>query len=224
MKKLLFTTLMLTAIMVVLGGYPVRSKAPVAQVRTVSEEYIAPTPDPTPTPVPIPTPKPTPVPEPEANDQLDRRTAWMEDAEIDPAWSEYGGENFSEIINRLVNQYGLPMEAACGIAANMFYESRWEPQRYAYDGSGSYGLCQWLGGRCSRLWSFCEANGLDGTTVEGQIAYMMDELARYPGVELTGDPYSVGYTFCVFFEAPNDVYTQARMRAQYAEEICEVIG
>lgn len=224
MKKLIFIALLLAAALVVLGGYPVRSEETTGAVMAVSEEYTQ-TPEPTSAPAPVPTPEPTPAPEePEANDQLDRATAWMEGAEIDPVWSEFGGENFSEIMWRLTAQYGLSTEAACGIAANMWFESAWEPAQNAYDGSGSYGLCQWLGGRCSQMWWWCEGHGYDGATVEGQIAYMMHELENYPGVELTGDAYSAGYTFCIFFEAPNDVYTQARMRAQYAEEIYGVIG
>ncbi len=184
----------------------------------VSAEYIAPTPDPTPIPTPRPTPESTPIPTPEPNDQLDRRTVWMEGAEIDPAWKEQEGDCFSEIMARLLFQYDLTPEAACGIAANMWYESSFQPCVASVD--GSYGLCQWVGDRKTRLYDWCYTNGYDGDTVEGQLAYMMYEMESY-SVDLTGTAYECAANFCRVFESPPNAATQARMRGNYAEELMD---
>lgn len=187
--------------------------------RALSAEYIPPTPSPTPVPTPAPTPSPTPKPvEPEQNEQYSRATIWMLDAEIDPCWAEQEGDNFSEIMARLIFQHGMTEEAACGIASNLWFESGFQPDIGSVD--GSYGLCQWLGCRKTWLINWCYENDYDVATVEGQLFYMMHELEKYP-VDLTGDAYACAESFCRIFEAPGNVSVQARMRGDYAADLFE---
>lgn len=190
------------------------AEAPAAM--PVLSELYSPPPAATPTPAPTARPMPTPAPTPEPNDQYDRRTIWMQGVTADPAWSEYGGDNFSEILLWLLYQYKLAPEAACGIAANMWYESSFQPTVEA--DTGSYGLCQWVGVRKTRLREWCCANGYDGDTVEGQLAYMMHELESY-SVELTGSARACAESFCRVFEVPPDTEMQAGLRGDYAEAL-----
>lgn len=187
--------------------------------RALSAEYIPPTPSPTPVPTPAPTPSPTPKPvEPEENEQYSRATIWMLDAEIDPCWADQEGDNFSEILSRLLFQYDMEPEAACGIIANMWFESNFIPDIMSTN--GYYGLCQWSRYRQGKLWDYCASNDLDSSTVEGQIAYMMNELDGYD-VDFSGSAYECADSFCRVFEAPPNVETQARLRGNYAGELFE---
>lgn len=139
-----------------------------------------------------------------------------------PEWlSADLNENLRWLLLELTVHYGLSLEAAVGIAANCWYESHWEPGAYAYDGSGSYGLCQWLGTRQSILWAWCDRNGLDGSTIEGQAAYILYELAEVYDIDLSGTAYECAYNFCVYYEAPYNVYSAAVTRARYAEQLYE---
>ena len=119
-------------------------------------------------------------------------------------------ENANRIFEYLTQDLGYTEAAACGIMANIRCESTFNPQAWNA-GGGSYGLCQWTGGRYSRLRSWCGSNGFDYTTIEGQLAYLEYELnAHYPGVEEylrsvdnTADgAYEAGQYYCYHFEAP----------------------
>lgn len=148
---------------------------------------------------------------------------WYCKAEFDvPAWfGEEMNENLRWLLLELTVHYGLSLEAAVGIAANCWYESHWEPGAIAYDGSGSYGLCQWLGSRQSLLWAWCSRNGLDASTVEGQAAYIIYELSEVYDIDLTGSAYDCAYNFCLYYEAPLNAYSAAVTRGQYAQELYE---
>ena len=80
-----------------------------------------------------------------------------------------------------LQRQGLNTAAACGVMANIDKESTFNPSVSSRD--GSYGLCQWTGNRKSNLFSYCDQNGLDSSSVEGQIAFLMYELQTgYKGV------------------------------------------
>ena len=69
-----------------------------------------------------------------------------------------------------LQRQGLNTAAACGVMANIDKESTFNPSVSSRD--GSYGLCQWTGSRKSNLFSYCDQNGLDSSSVEGQIAFL----------------------------------------------------
>lgn len=121
-------------------------------------------------------------------------------------WSE----NADYIFEYLTQELGYTEAAACGIMANIRCESTFNPHAWNA-GGGSYGLCQWTGGRYGRLQSWCRSNGYDYTTIDGQLAYLEYELNNhYPGVEAylrsvenTQDgAYDAGQYYCYHFEAP----------------------
>jgi len=80
--------------------------------------------------------------------------------------------NYSAIMSYLMNDMGLNKAASCGILANMYYESKFNPTA----GSTYYGLIQWGGGRKSNLFNYCANNGLGADSLEGQLAFLNYEL------------------------------------------------
>ena len=136
------------------------------------------------------------------------------------------GSNEHVIYAWLTGEMGLNRAAAMGVMANIRYESSYNPQ-CSGDSGTSYGICQWHAGRKTNLISYCEEQGLDYTTLEGQLRFLKYELAsRYPsvnsylkGVENTADgAYDAGYYFCFNFEAPAARTSQSTKRGEYAKD------
>ena len=118
--------------------------------------------------------------------------------------------NEQKVYYFLVNEMDYSPAAACGILANIKCESTFRPTAYNPNG-GSYGICQWLGGRYTRLQEWCAENGYDYTTLEGQCWYLKYELENkytkvhnfMKGVENTAEgAYDAGYYYCYHFEVP----------------------
>lgn len=118
--------------------------------------------------------------------------------------------NADYIFEYLTKRLGYSEAAACGIMANIRCESTFNPQAYNA-GGGSYGLCQWTGGRYGRLRSWCGSNGYDYKTIDGQLAYLQYELQTYyrsvedylRSVDNNSDgAYKAGQYYCYHFEAP----------------------
>jgi len=118
--------------------------------------------------------------------------------------------NEQKVYYFLVNEMDYSPAAACGILANIKCESTFRPTAYNPNG-GSYGICQWLGGRYTRLQEWCAENGYDHTTLEGQCWYLKYELENkytkvhnfMKGVENTPTgAYDAGYYYCYHFEVP----------------------
>lgn len=82
-----------------------------------------------------------------------------------------------QIYQFLTGVMGFNKAQACGILANMHRESRFNPQ--ADNGIGYYGLCQWGGDRKDNLISWCEENGYDYTTIDGQLHFLQYEMPLY---------------------------------------------
>ena len=112
-----------------------------------------------------------------------------------------------------VNKMLLSPAAACGVMANIYKESSF---RNYIDSGGSYGLCQWLGERRSNLMSWCSENGLDYTTMYGQLSFMHHEIMTnekyYPLVEkiytlgnTADDAATAAREWCYKYEMPANV-------------------
>ena len=115
------------------------------------------------------------------------------------------GEGYDAIYGQLTSVYGYNRAAACGILANIRYESNFNPTAGDY----YYGLCQWGGSRKDNLFAYCADNGLDPNTIEGQLAYMNYELcgsyasARQQLLEVpdsSDGAYQAAEIFCNGFE------------------------
>lgn len=90
------------------------------------------------------------------------------------ARSEAASSNQEQIYTILTDELGFNVAAATGIMANIYCESTFRPT--AYNPAGSYGLCQWLGGRLHNLRSWCSSNGYDYSSIEGQLHFLDHEL------------------------------------------------
>lgn len=107
----------------------------------------------------------------------------------------------------LTKEGGLNCAAACGILANIRRESNFNPA----SGSSYYGLCQWGGSRLTALKNHCSQKGLDYSSLEGQLSYLLYELdnnASSVGKYLSNvsntaqGAYDAGWYFCYYFERP----------------------
>ena len=130
------------------------------------------------------------------------------------------GEAYQYIYDRLTGDYGFSRAAACGILANMSYESSFNPTVGDY----YYGLIQWGGGRRDSLVSWCGANGYEYDTIDGQLAFMYHELtggyrATYDFLMSVPDTaqgaYDAGEYFCRYYEVAASVSARPDLAAAY---------
>lgn len=123
--------------------------------------------------------------------------------------SSSGNANQDAIYNYLSKQ-GFNDAAICGILANIQHESNFKTDALG-DGGTSYGICQWHNSRWDSLKNYCSQNGLDSTTMDGQLSYLMYELEeKYPSLLNTlknlpnteQGAYDAAYEWTVKFERP----------------------
>lgn len=131
-------------------------------------------------------------------------------------------EGYSIIYNSLASNYGYNKAAACGILANIRYESNFVSDIGDY----YYGLCQWGGSRKDNLYSFCQNNGLDAASIEGQLAYLDHELSNsYPSVKSyllniensSSGAYNAADYFCRNFEGAASTEGRGDLAVSYFE-------
>lgn len=130
-----------------------------------------------------------------------------------------------QIYTYLTEELNLNSAAACGILANIEYESNFQVTIVGDQGT-SYGLCQWHNERYTALRSVCVARGLDYRTVEGQMEYLSYELrssytslmGALKAVENTADgAYQAAYLWCIHFERPVDMEQKGAIRGNSAK-------
>lgn len=91
------------------------------------------------------------------------------------------GLSNAQIIWLFLRQHGFSEAAIAGIMGNMDAESGLEPDKYEVDGFGGYGLCQWTNtgpgsaARKDNLINWCNQNGYDYRTLEGQLNFLIYE-------------------------------------------------
>ena len=134
-------------------------------------------------------------------------------------------ENTKVIYKFLREELKLNHASACGVLSNMQLESNFNPLALGDSGS-SYGICQWHLGRFSSLMSFCNNNNFDYNTLEGQLAYLKQELTGdyvkvynyLLGVENTPEgAYKAAYYMCVYFESPDQASARGAQRGNLAQ-------
>ena len=162
---------------------------------------IAETAEPDPTPAPTETPK--------ADDYINNESLSVE----------------KRIYLFLTQEMKLNTAVACGILANVEKECSFRVTAASYD--GGYGIVQWTGSRNTRLKNWCQLNGYEYNTLEGQLWYLKYELeSHYPkilnylkGVENTpAGAYDAGYYFCYNFEIPANRATRSVQRGNLAKD------
>ncbi len=129
----------------------------------------------------------------------------------------------------LTEHMDMPVSSACGVIANIEHESNFNPNALG-DGGTSYGICQWHNpSRWDQLIAFCDENGYDWDTMDGQLYYLEYEITQggeaYTGIYevLMSQPdtgqgaYQAGYEWCVRFERPDDSASKAVNRGYSAQ-------
>ena len=125
----------------------------------------------------------------------------------------------------LTREMKLNRAAACGILANVERECSFKVTNASYD--GGYGICQWTGARNTRLKNWCKDNGLDYTTLEGQLWYLKYELENlYPKIlselrsveDSPAGAYAAGHYFCYNFEIPASRASRSVERGNLAKD------
>ena len=117
--------------------------------------------------------------------------------------------------------------AACGILANLYDESRFNPKAVFIEADGrvSYGICQWNAGRLSALYEYCEKRGYDYTSLSGQLQYLQYELnererAAFYRVKSVSDTangaYEAGYNWARYFERCAERFYAGRAENAYS--------
>lgn len=118
----------------------------------------------------------------------------------------------------------LPKAAAAGVCANIFHESNFNPNAVDDDGT-SYGLCQWYNERWDSLIEFCDSNGYDWSSLDGQLYFLQFELTNdFPDLldfllSCNNDAdgaYDAAYQWCIEYEKPADMYKKANIRGNSA--------
>lgn len=122
---------------------------------------------------------------------------------------------------------GLPKSAACGIMANIRFESSFSPAAREANGIG-YGLVQWSFGRRTNLESWCNEMGYLPSEFNAQMIFMDEEFNRH-FVKVLEELYSASEdidgareaaeTVCYRYEAPANTEAQAHLRADYAASL-----
>ena len=117
----------------------------------------------------------------------------------------------------------LSEAAACGIMANIYKESTFNPAA----GSSYYGLVQWGGGRKKNLKAFCADNGYSSSSIEGQLHFLSHELnGAYSSVleylesvpNTAEGAYDAAYHFCYYFEIPSNRAAKSNTRGNLAQD------
>ncbi len=135
----------------------------------------------------------------------------------------------TEIFSYLTDEMDLNSAAACGVMANIDQESDFNPRLVITDTNGllSGGLCQWNGGRFSRLRAHCREKGISYLSVEGQLSYLKKELNSkaygyiYDYLKDVPDTaqgaYDAAYYWCYYFEIPANRYSKSISRGNAAK-------
>ncbi len=137
-----------------------------------------------------------------------------------------GNSNEERVFNFLVNEMGYNRAAACGVLSNIRSESNFRTGAYG-DGGDSYGICQWHNSRFTALKRYCKNNGLDYTTLAGQLAYLKYELTTEYAYNIHNylrsvpntaqGAYDAAYKFCFSFERPANTAYVSSQRGNYAK-------
>ena len=136
--------------------------------------------------------------------------------------AESPAANEKEIYTYLTGEMGLNTAAACGIMANIHYETNFTANISV---SGYYGLFMYWSGLTNELVTWCGNSGYDHTTVSGQMkffSYKMENsyqslLSSLRGLSNTADSaYSAADMFCRQFERPANANYEANKRGNYA--------
>lgn len=131
-----------------------------------------------------------------------------------------------------VNTLHYTRSGACGVVANVHFESSSLSEREEQDLGIGYGICQWSFERRDALEQYCMSHGLDVSLLESQLEFMGYELEndfKFTGDFLRSAPeteagaYDSGYWFCFEYEQPYDFETVSADRAELSRDLWDMM-
>ena len=149
-----------------------------------------------------------------------------------PASAFADDSNESVIFHYLTETAGYNSAAACGIMGNLYQECRFDPA-ISSTGSTYYGLVQWGSWRKTALFDYCNENGYDYSSLEGQLHYL--ELELNDSYSDVGDylrnvpntsegAYEAADYFCRYFEICGNYSWEVPTRGGFAQSFYETYG
>lgn len=133
-------------------------------------------------------------------------------------------ENRDACYQYMTQKFGFNKALACAILGNINNESGFKLESVG-DGGTSRGLIQWHNERESNLIQFCQSNGYDVYSIEGQMEFMnwefhntesyAFETFRYTPDTVEGARDGAG-KFCIHYERPYAAQSEALSRGQAA--------
>jgi len=157
--------------------------------------------------------------------QAEKKEETKKEETIQEAFSSGKYSNEQLVYMFAVKVMGYNTAAASGLLANIKAESGFKPNINGDSGT-SFGICQWHASRKTRLINWCNNNGLDYTTLAGQLYFLKHELETYyPSVNrymkgVSNDAngaYDAAYYFCYNFEAPANRASKSASRGNSAQ-------
>ncbi len=141
-------------------------------------------------------------------------------------FSYSSNDNEERIYRYLISDLGMNSAAACGILSNIYCESGFRTDALGDNGT-SYGICQWHNSRWNNLKTYCNNNGFDWHSLDGQLHFMEYELngtqsnvlRRMRSVSDDEDgAFSAGYDWCYYYEVPANRETKSVTRGNLARD------
>lgn len=139
-----------------------------------------------------------------------------------------GVDVVKNIFDFLVEDMNLTPAAASGVLANIEYESDFDYLMYGDNGT-SFGICQWHNERFDNLKKFCNKNGYNWKSLDGQLNFLKYELTNYgcdtgyilgklKNIDNSAQgAYDAAYAWCYYFERPANREYQADKRGTRAK-------
>lgn len=188
-----------------------------------SVETPVPTATPSPAPTAAPTAKPTAAPtaKPTA-----KPTATAAPASTDAIFSDDSLSNEQKVFAFITKRMNYTAAVACGIMANIYAESRFNPA--SVSSAGYSGICQWSQSRFAAIKSWCESRSYDPMSLEGQLNYLKYDLdsrntVYHKALKAMGntaqDAYDAGYYFCYYYERPSNKASKSDTRGIRARDV-----
>lgn len=140
-------------------------------------------------------------------------------------WMSLTEEELAEFAAYFQEELNLNTAAVAGILTNIQFESGFDPTKVGDDGF-AFGICQWRGARLDQMVAYCDENGLNPVSLEGQLAFLVHDLQEnyiypYDLVRMVSDSpdgaSDATFYFCAYYEVPSDPDDVCSERFEYCD-------
>lgn len=130
--------------------------------------------------------------------------------------------NPRDVYDRLTKKHMLSPIIACAILGNIQQESNFKTTTEGFDGTGSTGLCQWLGARLAYLKKCALNYKTDWRDWETQVDFIKAELLTteilaWRKLRIARTVEEATLAFSKYYERPSSKYAHNDKRVAYAK-------